>query len=435
MSNKKIIYQMALRTFTPEGTLKAAEKLLTHVASLHVDIIYLCPVFKADNDEDRTTWSPRQIETNTNNPKNPYKMSDYFNVDEEYGSNEDLKDFVKEAHKNGLKVLFDLVYLHCGKNAVFIKENPDFVEQNADGTIAVGEQWPFARLNFKNPDLRKYLFENMKTFVTEYAVDGFRCDVGDQVPLDFWEESFKALKEIKPDLITLNEGTDLNYIKGIFDMEYAFQWTENLVDVFANAASAQVFRNYCIQEKEKYGDHTKKLIRTVDTHDTASDAGLNRNEITMTTRGVEAALVITTTYEGVPFFWNGYEVCDNAENCMFSNRDFGRRSAANWSRGFTHDGARRMEFIKKIHTIFHECDIVNDGMLEWVDNDAEDAVISYLKSYQDKKVLVAVNTKNKNVDVNIDIDPKEIYIVSGVTLLDKGAVMEPYGYIVTEIND
>ncbi|HJA93590.1 MAG TPA: hypothetical protein H9717_10845 [Candidatus Eisenbergiella merdipullorum] len=433
MSKKRIIYQIALRSFTPEGTLKAAEKLLAHVASLHVDIVYLCPVFKEDDEEDRMTWSQRQIGSNTNNPKNPYKIADYFNVDEEYGSNEDLKDFVIEAHKNGLKVLFDLVYLHCGRDAVFIKENPGFVVRNEDGTIAIGEEWPFARLNFKNAGLRKYLFENMKTFITEYDVDGFRCDVGDQVPLDFWQESFQALREIKDDLITLNEGVNPEYMNETFEMEYAFGWREKLVDVFENNLSATAFKKYCIEEKEKYGDNTVKLIRAIDTHDSASDAGLNRYEVTMTTKGVEAALVITSTYEGVPFIWNGYEICDNAENCMFSNRDFGRRSAINWSKGFTADGNRRMEFVKKIHSILHNDDVVSSGILEWIDNDAPDEVISYIKTQKNTKVLVAVNSKNRKVNVNLRMNFRKIYMKSGVTISDAEARMEAYGYIIAEI--
>lgn len=434
MREKTIIYQMALRTFTPEGTLTAAQKLLPHVASLNVDIVYLCPVFKADGDEDKATWSPRQIASNTNNPKNPYKMLDYFHVDEEYGSDADLKDFVQEAHRNGLAVLFDLVYLHCGKNAVFIKDNPGFVEQNEDGTPAIGAQWPFARLNFKNPDLRKYLFENMKMFVTQYDVDGFRCDVGDQVPLDFWQTSFQKLKEIKPGLITLNEGVALEYINGTFDMEYAFDWTNQLVEVFTGAAPALVFQDYCIAEKERYGDHTKKLIRTLDTHDTASDAGRDRNELTMTTRGVEAALVVTTTYEGVPFFWNGYEVCDNAENCMFSNRDFGRKSALNWSRGFTLEGIRRMAFVQKIHQLFHRCAPLHRGTLEWVKNSVPEAALTYLRTYEGEKVLVAVNTKNKKTEVTIGLRPSETYLASGVDLRDTRLMMEPYGYLIAAVN-
>lgn len=227
-----IIYQIALRTFTPEGTLKAAKDLLPHVASLGVDIVYVCPFYVAENDSNRETWSIRQIASDTNNPKNPYKMADYFNVDPEYGTNEDLKDFVDEAHKNGLLVMFDLVYLHCGKGAVFAKEHPDFVERNEDGTVRVPDRWPFARLNFESDELRKYLLKNMEMLMTEYKADCFRCDVGDSVPLDFWKNSFEYLKNINPNLFTLNEGIIPEYIENVFDMGYNFSWNSLMIDIF-----------------------------------------------------------------------------------------------------------------------------------------------------------------------------------------------------------
>ena len=69
MNNKTnaIIYQLALRTFTPEGTLRAAATLLPHIASLGVDILYVCPFFAEEEDTDRITWSERQKKSETNN--------------------------------------------------------------------------------------------------------------------------------------------------------------------------------------------------------------------------------------------------------------------------------------------------------------------------------------------------------------------------------
>ena len=432
MKKNLIIYQMALRTFTAEGTLKAAQRLLPFVASLNVDIIYLCPVFKAGNDEDTATWSPRQLASNTNNPKNPYKISDYFNVDEEYGSNDDLKNFVEEAHRNGLKVLFDLVYLHCDKNAVFIKEHPEFVERNEGGTIAVGAEWPFARLNYKDSQLREYLLSNMETFVKEYQVDGFRCDVGDAIPLDFWDDSFKALKKINPDLITLNEGTSPESTKEVFNMEYGFLWNSMLVDVFSGKKTADELKNYCIQEQVKYGDGIHKIIRTIDTHDVASDCGVNRNELSMTSKGVEAALILNNTYCGVPFIWNGYEVCDNAENCMFSNRFYGKRSSINWSRGFTHEGIHRTDFVKKIHNLHHHIEPLYKGEIEWITNDMPKHIISYIKRTENSAAAVIVNTQNTPVNVNVDVNIGKIYMKSDV-VINKKITMGAYGYIIAEI--
>lgn len=426
-----IIYQMALRTFTPDGTLKAAEERLGHVASLGVDVVYLCPVFMAENDENRATWSPRQIASNTENPKNPYKMYDYFHVDEEYGSNEDLKDFVKTAHNLGLKVLFDMVYLHCGRGAVFIAKHPDFIERNEDGTDVVGEQWPFARLNFKNPALRQYLLSNMEYFVREFAVDGFRCDVGDHIPLDFWEESFAKLRKIKPDLITFNEGKKLEYLEKAFDLCYAVPWRSRFMDLFRGKIGVNEFRQCCMTERQDFGDAVKRRTRCTDNHDKASDVGLLRNEIVMTNEGVEAALIVTNTYDGVPYLWNGVEFCDAAENNMFSNRFYGKRSAMDWSTAFTARGKRRLALVKKLHAFHHNTPAITKGFVEWLENDHPDDVISYQKEYEGQRVTVIVNAKNKAVSVKVDTEPDQrIFISRGAKRMNGTLHLRPYGYMV-----
>lgn len=430
--NNKIIYQLSLRTFTPEGTLNAAALLLGHIAGLGVDIVYLCPFYVEDDDVNRETWSERQIKSNVNNPKNPYKIVDYFNVDEEYGTNEDLKEFVREVHKNGLLVMFDLVYLHCGKNAVFIQEHPGFVQRNDDGTIRVPALWPFVRLNFENRALRSYLLNHMETMIVEYGADGFRCDVGDEVPLDFWKEAFEYLKGIKPELIMLNEGVNPKYLNEAFDMCYDFEWNELLVDIFANNMPASKLESLYKRKQAEYGENIDKLVRTIDTHDTASDRGLDRNEIVMTPRGVEAALVITNTFDGVAFLWNGYEVCDNAENSMFSNRFYGRRNYINWSRAFTKDGLRRIEFIKKIHRLHHEADAIVNGKIGWVLNSTPDEVVSYVKESDKQKLLIVVNTKNKAVETEVfePYNAAQILMSYGIDMENRRVRLAPYGYMI-----
>lgn len=433
--SKKIIYQLALRTFTPEGTLTAATALLPHIATLGVDIVYVCPFFVEENDENRETWSRRQIASNTNNPKNPYKIADYFHVDEEYGNEEDLKRFVEEAHRLGLGVMFDLVYLHCAREAVFFKEHPDFVVRNEDGTVKVPERWPFARLNFKSRALRDYLISNMEMFVVEYGVDGFRCDVGDEVPLDFWQEAFAHLKKFNPELIMLNEGIKPEYMVETFDWGYAFEFRNVMVRIFAKDQPATTLRELYDREYVKYGKNIAKLTRALDTHDTASDCGLDRNEIIMTSRGVEAALVVTNTYLGIPFFWNGYEVCDNAENSMFSNRFYGKRSALNWSRAFTADGARRIAFVRQIHALRHQLSALTGGELEWLENDAPESLISYVRGADEEKILVLVNGKNTSVTSRLDpgMEIKEVLLSEGVQTNGQKAEFAPYGYLLARI--
>ncbi len=71
---KSAVYQINPRTFTKEGTLNSAKKELCKLKELGFKIAYLCPIFEEDPSEDRTFWSKRQIASETNNPKNPYRV-------------------------------------------------------------------------------------------------------------------------------------------------------------------------------------------------------------------------------------------------------------------------------------------------------------------------------------------------------------------------
>ena len=158
--------------------------MIPHIKSLGVDIIYLCPVFVSDDDMNREGWSKRQKASGLNNPRNPYRMKDYFNVDSRFGTNQDLKDYIATAHSYGMKVILDLVYFHCGPTAVFIKDNPDFLVRDEKGNVKNG-RWNFPQLNFDNPKLREYLVKNMVYFIKDFDADGYRTDVEPAVPADF----------------------------------------------------------------------------------------------------------------------------------------------------------------------------------------------------------------------------------------------------------
>ena len=224
------MYQIQPRAFTPEGTLKAAERKLSYLRDLGVTIVYLVPVMKMDESPDRAFWSPRQIKSGFNNPKNQYRIADYFHVDPEYGTDADLKDFCKAAHGLGLKVIFDLVYLHCGPTAPFLKEHPDFTWWNDDGSVKKGP-WRFPKLNFANSALRQYLQGNVRYLLEVYGADGFSCDVGDGIPLDFWCDVHDMMDAVSGgNAVLLCEGyTVCDQYKG-FDADYG--WSPGAPSLF-----------------------------------------------------------------------------------------------------------------------------------------------------------------------------------------------------------
>src|ERR1039458_5868998 len=95
--SRSIIYQIWLRSFTPEGTLYATTAHLPHIADLGATIIYLSPP--------NVHGYPSVF-----GPSTPYEIKDYDRIDPEYGSEADLKALVSEAHRLGLKVIMDVVF-------------------------------------------------------------------------------------------------------------------------------------------------------------------------------------------------------------------------------------------------------------------------------------------------------------------------------------
>ncbi len=424
------IYQIALRSFTPDGTFAAATRLLPHVASLGVNTIYVCPFFAAENVADEATWSQRQKASATGNPKNPYKISDFFAVDEEYGTEEDGKAFVREAHRVGLKVLFDLVYDHCGKTARILEEHPDFVERNEDGSIRSPERWPFAKLNFESPALRRYLKDNMQWLVRDWGVDGFRCDVADLVPLDFWRESFAELAAIREDLILINEGKNPDYLEA-FQWEYGFEFTNVMPKIFGGNLPATRLTECYQKDRETYGDGANRLLRSLENHDKASDVGLDRIERTMTSKGVEAALAVVYTFPGAPFLWNGCEVGDDAENSMFSNRFYGRRSQINWSRGFTEEGQRRLSAVRAFHALYSSEEALR-GEMTFVENSCPEQVISYSRGEGTDRILVVVNAKGTPCRVSVEAKCGDRLLSRDCEAETNGSALQlgAYGYLI-----
>ncbi len=318
-----MMYQLFLRPFTPEGTLKSAEARLPFVKSLGTDILYLCPVATADRGTDPTYWSSRQKQSQLGNPCNPYRIADYFGVDPEYGTEQDLKDFVAAAHGLGMRVLFDVVYYHCGPNAVFLKEHPDWVLRNADGSYLLGE-WAFPRLDVKNPALREYLFENMAWYLREFQCDGFRCDVGGMLPLWYREEAYRRNKAVKDDVLMLCEGADPREQQVAFDLCYAFPMQHALRDFLTGKGSATNLSVNGVQREARFpkGFH---WMRCFQNHDSANcSPGSKRWEEKFGLALNDALLVTLFTLDGVPMIYNGQEIADTAPHSIWSNRFYGK---------------------------------------------------------------------------------------------------------------
>lgn len=400
------VYQLALRTLTPEGTLKAAEKLLPFLSELGPKYIQLVALAKADEGEDRNFWSKRQIASGTENPKNSYRIADYFTVDEEYGTDEDLLDFVAEAHRVGLRVILDLVYLHCGPNAVFLPEHPEYIVRDENGEPWTGESWPFRLINFKDQGLREYLWSNMTYLVEKYDIDGYRCDVGDQIPLDFWAEGIRRVRKIKEDFLMIDEGSNPEYLTE-FDANYFYDGCFDAVPVAQGKMTAEEFQkkwDACRKSLPKGG----RMLHFIDNHDVASDCFEDRHEKTIGTAGVDALLALDFLLDGIPFVFNGYEVADDLKHNMFSNRFHGRDACINWANILCEKGRKRFDLLKKLFSLRSSEKALFSTELIWAEHTAPESVIAFIRPDDKAPIFAAVNMTGRPVSLQVEDSSGEL---------------------------
>ena len=422
MVKNAVIYQINLRVFTPEGTLAAAEKFLPEVADTGADIVYLCPFMESDPDPDPAHWSTRQQRSGCGNPRNPYRIKDFYKVDPEYGTEDDLRSFVKTAHRLKLKVMFDLVYMHTGPS--FGKAHPDYVQKDDSGRVKLNN-YNFCLLDFDSPAAREYLWRNMEYWVREFDADGFRCDVGGMVPLDFWVEGRRRVEKIKMPFLMLDE-CEIQFRPAdqdeAFDINYCQGWTQSTFpDIFRSGMPARA-----LEIAWRTADSARPgavVIRALEHHDTANDMYYARME-KISSAKCDAAYVLCYTVDGVPFLYNGCEHRDTSRHSIFGNpgQFFIDRSK---------DRAERSAFLRELARLHRTEAAFRNGSMRWLENSAPDLVCTYLREAPDgEKIFCAVNFGNETVTADCpEISGGELLLNRGAEILSGKLKIKANGYM------
>jgi cyclomaltodextrinase / maltogenic alpha-amylase / neopullulanase len=204
------------------GGAPSVEERLPYLRDLGVDALWL--------------WPP----VTTRAPGEEYAIADYFSIDEEWGTAEELRSLVRSAHEVGLRVLLDFVPNHSSIEHRYYRaserEGPgshywDFYDRKANGEFTHYFDWThLPNLNYDNPQVRTMMTEAFAYWIREFDVDGFRVDAAWGIKRrrpDYWAPWREELKRIKPDLLLLAEATarDAYYFENGFDVGY--DWTDH----------------------------------------------------------------------------------------------------------------------------------------------------------------------------------------------------------------
>lgn len=153
-----------------------------------------------------------------------YETTDYKKLDSRLGTNEDLKNFVAACHEKGIKVIFDGVFNHTGRDFFAFKDiqqnrehsrylnwycNVNFGGNNEYNDGFSYENWGgynlLVKLNQRNPEVQNYICNVIRFWVSEFDVDGIRLDAADVLDFDFMRALRRTAAEVKEDFWLMGE--------------------------------------------------------------------------------------------------------------------------------------------------------------------------------------------------------------------------------------
>lgn len=288
------IYEVNTRQYTPEGTFKAFQEHLPRLKEMGVDIIWLMPI------------NPIGMKNRKGTLGSYYSISDYSKINPEFGTEQDFKNLVNEAHKLGLHVIIDWVANHTSWDNVWIKSHPDWYTKDSLGNIIrpAGTDWEdTADLNYNNPELRRAMIDAMAYWVKNADIDGFRCDVAGMVPLTFWMHARKAIDEIKPDCFFLAEDSAPQIHKA-FDMSYDWPLKDIMNDMAKGKKNVTDLIKHFETEAKRFGPEDIRMQFTTN-HDENTWSGSEYERLG--DAPADAFTVLTYTIPGMPLTYTGQE--------------------------------------------------------------------------------------------------------------------------------
>lgn len=298
-----VIYEVNIRQYSESGHFNEFTKDIPKLRELGVKILWLMPIHPISKTKRKGTLGSY------------YSISDYKEVNPEFGNKEDLDRLVNEAHKHDMLVILDWVANHTGWDHSWIKSNPEFYTKNEDGEItdpinpSTGESWGWtdvADLNFDNMDMQNKMIDAMEYWVKEHDIDGYRADAAHSCPPAFWKKSIDRLKKIK-NVLMLAESD--GYHPGgfelieLFDMSYNWSGHHELNKIAKKENNLfDLYNNINRNIKDYSSEHI--LMNFTSNHDENTWAGTVFDRYG---EGVKTFAALTYFLPGMPLIYNGQE--------------------------------------------------------------------------------------------------------------------------------
>ncbi len=365
------IYEVNVRQYTLEGTFNAFVNEMPRLKEMGVQVLWLMPITPISQEKMKGTMGSY------------YACSDYTAINPEFGSLDDFKNLVKEAHKLGLYVIIDWVANHTGWDHRWTKEHPDYyLHDSVTGTFHTASGMDdIIELDYSNPEMVKAMIDAMRFWIKECDIDGFRCDLAAWVELPFWQKARPELDAIKP-LFWLGEYDELENpgYGQVFDASYAWKWMHLSKDFYQQKLPIASLDSL-LQQYSALGDSSMRAWFTSN-HDENSWNGTEYEKY----GGMAKALaVFSCTWNGVPLIYSGQELPLRDKRLKFFDKD-----VIPWTgHNELHDFYKTLLNLHATHPALRGGDAAVQTFRLKTSDDAN--VFAYLRKNGDREVLVVLN--------------------------------------------
>uniref|UniRef100_UPI004057ABD3 alpha-amylase family glycosyl hydrolase n=1 Tax=Alistipes sp. TaxID=1872444 RepID=UPI004057ABD3 len=370
-SYNAVVYEMNVRQLTEEGTFVAAMRYLQHLKSIGIDVIWLMPIYPIGKVERKGSLGSY------------YSISDYCDVNPEFGTMADFDAFVREAHRLGMRVILDWVANHTARDAKWLKDKPvNWYERGENGVAKVPWDWSdTAQLNYAEKAVWQGQMDAMKFWLQNHSVDGFRCDMAMLVPLEFWQEVRRELQCVKKDVFMLAEAEGVEFFDNAFDACYGWELHHAMVDVAQGKSRVWELRNRIYAQLNDYHQSSMHLSFTSN-HDENSWSGSEQSRF-----GASLKAMIALTFvlpKSLPLIYTGQEYGYD-HSFAFFDKDAMPKIADN----------ETTELYRQLCEMRHSFSALNSadlgGSFVEIDNNAPDCLLTFVREDEASRVVYIAN--------------------------------------------
>ena len=425
-----VIYEANIRQYSKEGTFKAFTKDIPVLKELGVKVIWLMPINPISEVKRKATDGTftSEIEDEEERKKylgSYYSVSDYKAINPEFGNKDDFKALIATAHNNGIYVIVDWVPNHTGWDHPWITAHPEWYTQNEQGEIIdpinpdTGKSWGWtdtADLNYDNLDMQQEMIKDLKYWVENFDIDGYRMDVAHKVPPVFFNEAITELKKIKP-IFMLAEAEQHELFRNGFDMQYAWEGHHILNSIAKGEATVSNFDTYMRKQNEVL-EASDFNMNFVTNHDENSWSG------TVKERMGEASEILTTlvyAMPGMPLIYSGQEYDLNHRLKFFEKDSIPKAKGTTW------DLLTKLGDLKNNHPAFHGGKAA--AAYERLSTENEN-ILAFKRSKEETEVYFIGNLSNQVQSFILDVEGtyEDLLLNKSLILNQKKIQLAPWQY-------